>query len=188
LVTDAGILGGQHLVLVKGRVAEQPAVLCRVASACITSTALNADDCDCAGQNNVALDRIDGQGAGVLIYLDQEGRGNGLVAKIQALNGKAAGLDTFRAVEELGLPADARDYGDIGPILRTLRIPSVALLTNNPSKVAAIAETGVVVTSTEACLDPNPPARARRHLRAKAKRGHVLPDIAFDLARHHDAV
>ena len=140
LVTDDRITSGQHLVLVKGRVSDRPAVACRVASACITSTALDADDCDCAGQNRTALDLIDADGMGVLIHLDQEGRGNGLVAKIRALNGKDAGLDTFTAIEALGLPADNRNYSDVARILHELRVPSIRLLTNNPAKVAAVAD------------------------------------------------
>ncbi len=186
LVTDPAVCGGHHLVLVKGRIADpdtspldwlDSAVPCRVASACVTSTALDADDCDCAGQNRTALDLIDREGAGVLIYLDQEGRGNGVVAKIKALNGKAAGLDTFAAVEELGLPVDARRYHAVPTILEALGVSSIRLLTNNPHKAAAIAQTGVTVEGMVACLDPHPPPRARRHLEAKARRGHLLPNI-----------
>lgn len=175
LVTDDRVTSGQHLVLVKGRVTDQPAVLCRVASACITSTALEADDCDCAGQNRTALDLIDTEGMGVLIHLDQEGRGNGLVAKIQALNGKEAGLDTFSAIEALGLPADNRDYTDVARILDELCVPSIRLLTNNPAKVSAVADSGVVVVERVPCLDTDPPQRSLRHLAAKARRGHLLP-------------
>ncbi|MDH4276668.1 MAG: GTP cyclohydrolase II [Acidimicrobiia bacterium] len=175
LVTDNRITSGQHLVLVKGRVTDRPAVACRVASACITSTALDADDCDCAGQNRTALDIIDADGMGVLIHLDQEGRGNGLVAKIRALNGKEAGLDTFTAIEALGLPADNRNYSDVARILHELRVPSIRLLTNNPAKVAAVADTGVVVVARLPCLDFDPPRRSLRHLAAKADRGHLLP-------------
>ncbi len=175
LVTDDQVTRGQHLVLVKGRVTDRPGVLCRVASACITSTALDADDCDCAGQNRAALDLIDTEGTGVLIHLDQEGRGNGLVAKIQALNGKERGLDTFSAIEALGLPADNRDYADVARILAALRVPSVRLLTNNPAKVGAVAEAGVVVVERLDCVDADPPRRSLRHLAAKAARGHHLP-------------
>ncbi len=177
LVTDDRLTGGQHLVLVKGRVTDQAAVICRVASACITSTALDADDCDCAGQNRTAFDLIDAEGAGVLIHLDQEGRGNGLVAKIQALNGKEAGLDTFAAIEALGLPADNRDYSSVATILEALAVPSIRLLTNNPAKAAAIAATGVVVVDRLDCADANPPPRSLRHLVAKAERGHHLPNL-----------
>lgn len=175
LVTDDRVTRGRHLVLVKGRVTDQPAVACRVASACITSTALEADDCDCAGQNRTALDVLDTEGMGVLIHLDQEGRGNGLVAKIQALNGKEAGLDTFSAIEALGLPADNRDYTDVARILHELRVTSVRLLTNNPVKLTAVADSGVVVVERLPCLDPDPPRRSLRHLAAKADRGHLLP-------------
>jgi GTP cyclohydrolase II len=169
------------LVLVKGQVTDVgtgPPALCRVASACVTSTALDADDCDCAGQNQTALELIDRDGAGILVYLDQEGRGNGLAAKIEALNGKAAGLDTFAAVEALGLPADARRYETVPLILDALGVPAIRLLSNNPGKAAAIVQSGVVVTEMVPCLDPHPPVRARRHLQAKARRGHLLPSHA----------
>ena len=178
MVTDPTMVSGQHLVLVKGQVTDQPAILCRVASSCITSTAFDAADCDCAGQNRVALDLIDGEGQGVLVHLDQEGRGNGLAAKIQALNGKEAGLDTFTAVERLGLPADNRRYDDVPIILAALDVPSVRLLTNNPGKVASIRQAGVVVAEVVPCLHPNPPEAARRHLEAKIRRGHWIPEDA----------
>ncbi len=118
---------------------------------------------------------MDDEGCGVLIHLDQEGRGNGLAAKIQALNGKEAGFDTFTAVERLGLPADNRRYDGVAAILAALDIPSVRLLTNNPFKVASVRRTGVVVVDTIPCLDPDPPRSARRHLAAKAERGHRIP-------------
>ena len=177
-VTKPEVCGGHHLVLVKGQVADEsgsPAPLCRVASACVTSTALDADDCDCAGQNQAALELIDSSGRGILVYLDQEGRGNGLEAKIEALNGKAAGLDTFAAVEALGLPADARNYEPVPLILGALGVKAIRLLSNNPGKAASIVQTGVRVTEMVPCLDPHPPARARRHLQAKVRRGHLLP-------------
>ncbi len=175
LVTDDRITEGRHLVLVKGQVTDESGVLCRVASACITSTALDADDCDCAGQNHSALEAIDTAGQGVLIHLDQEGRGNGLVAKVQALNGKEAGLDTFAAIEQLGFPADNRNYGDAALILEALKIRSIRLLTNNPDKAAALAHFGLVIDDQLPCLDAHPPLRSLRHLAAKARRGHRIP-------------
>lgn len=187
LVTDDRVSSGQHLVLVKGRVTDQPGVTCRVASACITSTALDADDCDCAGQNRTALDVIDAEGMGVLIHLDQEGRGNGIVAKIRALNGKEAGLDTFAAIEALGLRADNRNYADVALILDALRVPSIRLLSNNPTKVTAVADSGVVVVERLPCLDTDPPIRSLRHLAAKADRGHHLPRSPAPAPTEHAA-
>ena len=173
-VTSPQRTGGEHLVLVKGEVSGRENVLCRVASACVTSTAFDAADCDCAGQLRSALDFVARDGTGVVIYLDQEGRGHGLATKIRALRGKAEGLDTFQAVERLGLPADARDYSDVPLILSELSISSIRLLTNNPDKRSALESLGVALCGVLPCRALDPPAAARRHLLAKRQRGHTL--------------
>ncbi len=131
MVAPSGDINREHIVLTKGDVAGAVNVLCRVASQCVTSTALDAADCDCAGQMDRAMQLIDEAGSGILIYLDQEGRGNGIVSKVQAMNGKCKGLDTFAAVEELGLPADNRDYKEAAQIIHALGPESISLLTNN---------------------------------------------------------
>ena len=173
-VTDTQLGLGQNLVLSLNIRPGASEVLCRVSSSCLPSTVFSSDDCDCAEQNAEALSRIRAVGRGIFIYLDQEGRGHGLVSKVIAMNGKAAGLDTFEAVESLGLNADARDYDAVPPILRGLGCESVILLTNNPDKVASLRNHDIRITDVQACQASDPPAGSLRHLYAKRDRGHNL--------------
>lgn len=163
----------EQLVLVRGDVSGG-GVLCRVASACVTSTALASIECDCALQLDAALDRINAADRGILIYLaDQEGRGHGLTTKVCALANKNRGLDTFAAVEELELDADVRTFDAVAPILGALGTRSVVLLTGNPAKRDAIIYAGVAVERDEA-LAVTPHSWTRRSMRAKRERGHTV--------------
>ena len=166
-------VSSELLVLVRGDVA-QSGVLCRVSSACITSTALGSIECECALQLDAALARIDAVDQGVLIYLtDQEGRGQGLTTKVRALANKNQGFDTFEAVEELGLDADVRSYEAVPAILDALGVRSIQLLTGNPDKQHALARAGVSVDGIESlAVEPN--TWARRSLQAKQARGHTV--------------
>lgn len=162
------------LVLVRGDVRGRDRVLCRVSSSCVTSTALGSIECECALQIDAALARINRADRGVLIYLtDQEGRGQGLATKVRALANKNHGLDTFAAVEELGLDADVRTFDAVGPILDALDVRSVVLLTGNPDKRDAIIGAGVKVERTEP-LEVTPHSWTRVSMRAKQSRGHML--------------
>jgi 3,4-dihydroxy 2-butanone 4-phosphate synthase/GTP cyclohydrolase II len=175
---------GEHVVLVRGDVSGQEGVLCRVSSACVMSTALGSAECDCKDQLAAAMDLIAKEGRGILIYLvNQEGRGHGLKWKIRALKHKNEGMDTFAAVEELGLPPDIRQYDVVPQILDELQVASVTLLTNNPEKVHRIQGAGVTVKETQQ-LEVCPPAHAWRHMEAKRDRGHRLavPYIDDDTA------
>lgn len=161
------------LVLVRGDV-EGTGALCRVASACVTSTALGSIECDCALQLDAALARINAADRGILIYLtDQEGRGQGLTTKVRALANKNRGLDTFTAVEELGLDADVRTFHAVPPILDAFDIRSIVLLTGNPDKRDALVRAGVSVDRTES-LEVTPNSWTRRSMQAKQERGHIL--------------
>jgi 3,4-dihydroxy 2-butanone 4-phosphate synthase/GTP cyclohydrolase II len=171
--------GAGHLVLVRGDVADCDDVLCRVASACVTSTALDAADCDCRDQLDASLELIARADHGVVIYLDQEGRGHGIATKIRALANKNAGLDTLAAVEALGLPTDVRSYRDVAQILTALTVRSVVLLTNNPIKAAQIDEAGVQVSSIRPLRYLVPP-EASRHVAAKKARGLYIDEAASD--------
>ena len=173
LITDAAQAGGEHVVLVRGCIGGATRVLCRVASACLTSTALDSAECDCAGQISASLRSISEAGRGVLIYLAQEGRGHGLTTKVRALRHKNRGLDTFQAVEALGLPVDVRSYEVVQRILQELGVVSVSLLTSNPGKATAIADSGVSVEEVIPLRVPAPRG-ARRHILAKRRRGHLL--------------
>lgn len=171
---------GEHVVLVRGDVADQEAVLCRVSSACVMSTALGSAECDCRDQLVAAMDLIAAEECGILIYLvDHEGRGHGLKWKVRALRNKNLGMDTFAAVETLGLSPDVRDYRVVPAILDELGVGSVALLTNNPEKRRNIEAAGVSVKETRP-LEVCPPKHAWRHMEAKRSRGHALTNRYSD--------
>lgn len=139
-------LEGDHAVLVKGDVSDQDhPVLCRVHSACLTGDAFHSLRCDCGAQFDRALERIEDEGQGVLVYLNQEGRGIGFTNKIRAYILQDEGADTVEANEELGLPADARSYTAAAHVLQALDVGTVRLMTNNPDKVTALEEAGVRV-------------------------------------------
>ena len=167
--------GAEHVVLVRGDVSGREHVLCRVSSACVMSTALGSAECDCSGQVTAAMDRIaNDPDGGILIYLlNQEGRGHGLKWKVRALKNKNDGMDTFAAVEELGLEPDVRDYTMVPAILDELGVRSVTMLTNNPEKRMRLEDVGVRISQTQA-LEVCAPKHAWRHMEAKKARGHEL--------------
>jgi 3,4-dihydroxy 2-butanone 4-phosphate synthase/GTP cyclohydrolase II len=171
--------GNEHLALVLGRLGDGEEILVRVHSECVTGDALGALRCECGDQLDAALDRIVGEGRGVLVYLrGHEGRGIGLLAKVRSLALQdSEGLDTVDSATALGLPVDARDYGPAARVLRHLAVRSVRLLTNNPDKGRALEEHGVKVAARIPLLVP---ARAqnRAYLTAKRDRmGHDLPHL-----------
>jgi len=129
-----------------GQWAEHKSPLLRVQSACMASEVLFSQDCDCNEQLRLAFRMIAGQGYGLVIHLDQEGRGQGMEAKIKACQlMDSEGLDTVQAFDRLGLQQDVRDYTSVGAILREIGVPSVSLLTNNPRKVEGVSAAGVRV-------------------------------------------
>jgi 3,4-dihydroxy 2-butanone 4-phosphate synthase/GTP cyclohydrolase II len=137
----------EHLALVKGKVALQENVPVRVHSECITGDVFGSRRCDCGEQLTQAMQYIEYAGCGIVIYLRQEGRGIGLFQKLQAYNLQDAGMDTVDANLALGHLADEREYDVAAIILKALQVNSVALLTNNPSKIAALQKLGVDVTT-----------------------------------------
>jgi predicted adenylyl cyclase CyaB len=173
-VTDREGSHGQDIVLMKGDVNGASRVLCRITSRCIMSTALDADDCDCAKQTALALSMIQDHGSGVLIYLDQEGRGHGLPTKIKAMRLKHSGYDTFSAFEAMDLRPDITDYGHVQELLTAIGVRSIALVSNNPDKAEALVAAGVVIEAIVPCAPRDVPRAALRHLEAKRKRGHTL--------------
>nr|WP_302931617.1 GTP cyclohydrolase II [Actinomadura sp. WMMA1423] len=173
-VTTPDQRGRVDLVLVKGEVRGRSDVLCRLTSRCTTSTAFDAYDCDCAAQMRSTLKRLQSIGCGLVIYLDQEGRGHGLATKVRAMKLKNRGLDTFSAIEALGLPKDITDYSRIPQMLAGLGVLSVRLFSNNPEKRASLQAVGINVTSLVPCTPDAPPTGALRHLEAKRKRGHIM--------------
>lgn len=137
----------EHMAMVRGDIRGKSNVVCRVHSECWTSEVMGSLKCDCREQFHTAMERIAAEGAGVVVYLRQEGRGIGLGNKVRAYDLQNRGADTVEANLALGFEADARSYDIAGAILRDLGVQSVRLLTNNPLKVKGLEEAGVVVAS-----------------------------------------
>jgi 3,4-dihydroxy 2-butanone 4-phosphate synthase/GTP cyclohydrolase II len=135
----------EHIALVKGDVAEQENILVRIHSECFTGDVIGSRRCDCGEQLSMAMQMISEAPAGVLIYLRQEGRGIGLLKKLQAYNLQDQGLDTVDANLQLGHLADEREYGVAALILESLKVKSIQLITNNPKKIDGLEKLGIKV-------------------------------------------
>jgi len=148
--------------------------LLRIHSQCLTGEVLGSLRCDCRGQLEVAMSTIAEQGFGLVIYLHQEGRGIGLMAKLKAYALQDQGLDTIEANEALGFDADCRDFGLAVAVLNELKLRRVRLMSNNPQKVEALTKGGIEVIERIACEAP-PSPYALSYLRTKKeKMGHSL--------------
>ncbi|WP_330456660.1 bifunctional 3,4-dihydroxy-2-butanone-4-phosphate synthase/GTP cyclohydrolase II [Streptomyces sp. NBC_00820] len=168
--------GVEHVALVHGEIGDGEDVLVRVHSECLTGDVFGSLRCDCGPQLDASLARIQAEGRGVVVYLrGHEGRGIGLLSKLRAYELQEQGHDTLDANLELGLPADARDYGAGAEILADLGVRGVRLMTNNPEKTDALLRHGLKVTGRE----PMPVQAGEhnlRYLRTKRDRmGHDLP-------------
>jgi len=151
-----------------------PAPLVRIHSQCLTGDVFGSLRCDCRQQLEMALSMIASEGTGVLIYEQQEGRGIGLMAKLQAYELQDCGLDTVEANERLGFKADQREFLLPAEILRSLGLPSVRLLSNNPEKVAALERAGITVTERIPC-EVAPSIHAQDYLKTKKEKlGHLF--------------
>jgi GTP cyclohydrolase II len=135
----------EHLAIVRGDIAGASNVLCRVHSECWTSEVIGSLKCDCREQLDAALERVAAEGAGLVVYLRQEGRGIGLGNKVRAYALQNGGADTVEANLALGFEADARRYDLAAAILEDQGVRSIRLLTNNPLKVAGLRAAGVTV-------------------------------------------
>ena len=148
--------------------------LLRIHSQCLTGEALGSLRCDCRGQLEVAMSAIAERGSGLVIYLHQEGRGIGLMAKLKAYALQDQGLDTIEANEALGFDADCRDFNLAVAVLHELKVRQVRLMSNNPQKVEALTKGGIEVIELIACEAP-PSPYALLYLRTKKeKMGHSL--------------
>jgi 3,4-dihydroxy 2-butanone 4-phosphate synthase/GTP cyclohydrolase II len=164
-------------VLVFGQPGDE--CLVRIHSRCLYGDALRSDDCDCGPELDKALDLIQAAGAGVLVYLEQEGRGAGLVAKARGYrHSELEGTDTFTSYEALGYPPDARTYHHAATSLKKLGLKSILLLTNNPDKADEIRSAGFAVSVVPLGTRPLS-ARAAAYLEAKRRRrNHWIPTDA----------
>ena len=166
-----------HVALVKGDLGEGDNVLVRVHSRCLTGDVFHSARCDCGPQLDAAMERIAAEGRGVLLYLNQEGRGIGIANKIRAYELQDQGLDTVEANERLGFKADQRDYGIGVQILKDLGVRSMRLLSNNPRKLVGIE--GYELSVVE-WLPLEIPASASTHRYLKTKKdklGHKLTSV-----------
>lgn len=167
--------GIEHVALVMGEIGNGEEVLVRVHSECLTGDVFSSRRCDCGPQLHAALKQIANAGRGVLLYMrGHEGRGIGLLAKLQAYELQERGFDTVDANIELGMPADARDYGTGAQILVDLGIKSMRLLTNNPAKRAGLEGWGLSIVE-RVQIEIEPTAENAGYLRTKRdKMGHDL--------------
>ena len=166
--------GEHHIALVKGDPAGKKGVLVRVHSECLTGDVFGSRRCDCGPQLQAAMQRISGEGCGVILYMRQEGRGIGLAPKIKAYKLQEQGLDTVDANLRLGFGMDLRDYGIGAQMLVDLGLRSIRLLTNNPKKVVGLQGYGLeIVGQLPIRVRPNP--HNERYLKTKRDRmGHAL--------------
>jgi GTP cyclohydrolase II len=165
--------GAEHVAMVMGDVAGD-AVPVRLHSECLTSEVLGSLKCDCRAQLDRALDLVAARGRGVVLYLRQEGRGIGLGNKIRAYALQAEGADTYEANRLLGFPDDLRRYDVAADMLRLLGVRSVELVTNNPLKLAGLAEAGIRVRRRITLPSPQNPHNVE-YLRTKREQtGHLI--------------
>ena len=161
------------MALVMGDVHASPPLV-RIHSQCLTGDVFGSLRCDCRQQLEMALTMIAGEGAGILIYEQQEGRGIGLMPKLQAYELQDSGLDTVEANEKLGFKADHREFALPAEMLKALGVKKVRLLSNNPDKVAALESAGIDVVERVPC-EVEPSEHAEEYLRTKKdKLGHLF--------------
>ena len=166
-----------HVALVRGKIEDGQDVLVRVHSKCLTGDVFHSARCDCGGQLEAAMSRIAKEERGVLLYLNQEGRGIGLANKIRAYELQDQGLDTVEANERLGFKADQRDYGIGAQILRHLGVRTMRLLTNNPRKFVGLQGYGLSISETLPLEIPASES-TRRYLKTKKEKlGHRLSSV-----------
>lgn len=168
------ITGLEHLALAKGKVDDGAPVLVRVHSECFTGDVLGSERCDCGPQLHTAMEMVEREGRGAVLYMRQEGRGIGLENKLHAYRKQEEGLDTVEANVALGFAPDLRDYGEGAQILEDLGISKVRLMTNNPCKVKGLDGYGIEIVERVPIVIPAN-AHDKRYLDTKReKMGHIL--------------
>ena len=168
------ISGLEHLALVKGDVADGEPVLVRVHSECFTGDVLGSERCDCGPQLHTAMEMVQREGRGAILYMRQEGRGIGLANKLHTYHLQEKGLDTVEANIALGFPPDLRDYGEGAQILVDLGIRRLRLLTNNPRKIAGLEGYGLEIAERVPIVIPANSHDKRYLDTKKEKMGHLI--------------
>ncbi|MEP6473037.1 MAG: GTP cyclohydrolase II, partial [Gemmatimonadota bacterium] len=164
----------EHVALVRGEVHGKPSVLVRMHSKCLTGDVFGSQRCDCGVQLRAAMQKIGEAGSGVIVYLDQEGRGIGLLNKVKAYALQDGGQDTVQANQRLGFAPDLRNYGIGAQILRDLGLSSIRIMTNNPRKLVGLEGYGLEITERVPLLS-DPTLENRAYLNVKRdKLGHLL--------------
>ena len=164
----------EFIVLYKGELRSDVPTLVRIHSQCLTGDVFGSIKCDCGKQLQKAMELIEKEGRGAIVYQQQEGRGIGIINKIRAYALQDAGADTIEANQKLGLAVDAREYRQCAEILLDLGLRRVRVLSNNPDKIAALKNAGLQVTERVA-IEVESDAAAANYLRVKKeKMGHLL--------------
>ena len=164
----------EHVALVLGDIQAVDSILCRVHSECLTGDSLFSMRCDCGSQLNVAMEKIAKEGAGIILYLRQEGRGIGLINKIRAYALQDAGADTVEANERLGFDADLRDYTMCKNMFLHFQISGIRLMTNNLRKVRALEKLGIEITERISLVTGENDHNARYLATKAGKLGHLF--------------
>jgi 3,4-dihydroxy 2-butanone 4-phosphate synthase / GTP cyclohydrolase II len=170
--------GNQHLAIMKGTWEKDEPILTRVHSSCFTGDILGSLRCDCGDQLACALQMVEKEGKGIILYMNQEGRGIGLTNKLKAYKLQEQGADTLEANLMLGLPADARDYGVGAQILRHLNVTRLRLMTNNPKKRVGLMAYGLEIVETVPLEVKSNPHNIKYLQTKKDKMGHTLNGLA----------
>ncbi len=171
--------GDLHLALVKGTWDKDEPVLVRVHSSCVTGDIFGSCRCDCGPQLHAAMEMVDQAGKGVIVYMNQEGRGIGLLNKLRAYKLQEMGRDTVEANLELGFPMDDRDYGVGAQILRDLDLTKIKLITNNPKKRAGLIGYGLEIVDSVGIEIPANPYNEKYLLTKRDKMGHSLNNLSI---------
>jgi GTP cyclohydrolase II len=165
----------ESIAIVMGDVRGRDHVLCRLHSHCVSAHLFNSIDCDCREQMELAQAMIEQQGAGVIIWLDQDGRGNGHLALLRSRALQAQGLSQTEAYVQLGYAADARHYASAAAILQDLGVKSVVLMTNSPHKIGSLQASGITIAGTRLLvLEAEASNRLRGFYEDKIAQGHRI--------------